>query len=161
MQKSLMISSAMIILLMLGSFASADTATELDAFWTEVARTVTVGDFDGYAATYHADAVLVSQASGTSYPIASALKGWQQGFLDTAAGHVKANVEFRFTSRLNDDTTAYETGIFHYSAYPAEGDATDQYVHFEALLVKQDGWKMMMEYQQSPATPAEWAAAAE
>jgi hypothetical protein len=138
----------------------ADTSTALDAFWAEVTRTVTEGDFDGYAATYHPDAILVSQAGDSSYPISSALKGWHQGFVDTAAGSVKAGVEFRFTSRLNDETTAHETGIFHYSAYPDEGNATDQYVHFEALLVNKDGWKMIMEYQRSPATQAEWAAAA-
>ena len=161
MRRFLKISPAMFILLIVAPFASADTATELDAFWTEVARTVAEGDFEGYAATYHPDAILVRQAGGNSYPIAAALKGWQQGFVDTAAGHVTANVEFRFTSRLNDDTTAHETGIFHYLAYPAEGDATDQYVHFQALLVKQDGWKMMMEYQQAPASQEEWVAAAE
>ena len=81
--------------------------------------------------------------------------------MDTAAGRVKASVEFRFTTRLHDETTAHETGVFHYSAIPAEGEATDQYVHFEALLINKDGWKMMMEYQQAPATPEEWAAAAE
>jgi len=149
-----------LVLALSTSHAFADTKTELDTFWAEVSRTVIEGDFDGYSATYHPDAVLVSQASNTSYPIASALKGWHQGFVETAAGHVKANVEFRFTSRINDDTTAHETGIFHYSAIPEDGDATDQYVHFEALLVKKDGWKMMMEYQQTPATQEEWAAAA-
>ena len=137
----------------------AETNAELNAFWAEVSRTVSEGDFEGYAATYHPDAILVSGAHGTSYPIASALKGWHPGFLDTAAGVVEASVEFRFTSRKNDATTAHETGIFHYQAKPSEGDATDQYVHFEALLVKKDGWKMMMEYQQTPATSEEWAGA--
>lgn len=133
---------------------------ELDAFWAEVTRAVTEGDFEGYAANYHPDAILVSQAGNTSYPIATALKSWHQGFVDTAAGRVNAIVEFRFTSRLNDETTAHETGIFHYSAYPTVGDATDNYVHFEALLVRKDSWKMMMEYQQAPATQSEWVAAA-
>ena len=146
--------------LLFAPIAYADSSAELDGFWAEVTRTVTEGDFEGYAATYHPDAILVSQSSNLSYPIASALKGWHQGFVDTAAGLVTAGVEFRFTSRLNDETTAHETGIFHYSAYPDNGDATDQYVHFEALLVNKDGWKMMMEYQRSPATQAEWAAAA-
>ena len=152
---------SLLVLLFFGTFASAETAAELDAFWIEVARTVTEGDFAGYKATYHPDAILVSGANATSYPIASAFKGWEQGFLDTKAGNVTANVEFRFTQRLNDESTAHETGIFHYTATPVEGDATDQYVHFEALLVKKGGWKMMMEYQQTPATQEEWAAAAE
>lgn len=140
--------------------AEPDAATaELDAFWAEVSRTVAEGDLDGYAATYHPDAVLVSEARETSYPIASALNGWEQGFIDTSAGKMRASVDFRFTRRLNDETTAHETGIFHYSAKPEEGEATDSYIHFEALLVRKDGWKMLMEYQKAPATMDEWAAA--
>jgi ketosteroid isomerase-like protein len=132
---------------------------ELDEFWSEVSRTIVEGDFDGYAGTYHPDAILVSSARETSYPIALALKGWEQGFDDTRSGKAQATVEFRFTRRLNDETTAHETGIFHYSSRPEEGELFEQYLHFEALLVKKDGWKMMMEYQKEPATEEEWAAA--
>jgi len=38
-------------------------------------------------------------------------------------------------------------------------ERNDSYVHFEALLIRQDGWKVMMEYQKSPATQDEWDAA--
>jgi ketosteroid isomerase-like protein len=133
-------------------------SAELDAFWAGVAGAVATGDFEGYSAAYHPDAILVNEAGGTSYPIAAALKGWEQGFDDTAAGRMKASVEFRFTKRLNDETTAYETGIFHYSAAPEEGDPVEQFLHFEALLVNKNGWKMMMEYQKAPATMEEWVA---
>jgi ketosteroid isomerase-like protein len=135
------------------------TATELNAFWAEVTRTVAEGDFAAYAATYHPDAVLVSGYKQTSYPIAAALAGWQQGFLDTQAGNMTANVEFRITQRFNGDTTAHERGIFYYSSNSEQGEATDAYIHFEALLVKKDGWKMMMEYQITNASEEEWAAA--
>jgi hypothetical protein len=51
-------------LLVLMGFApgavSAQTTSELDAFWDEMSRTVEAGDFDGYSALYHPDAVLVS-----------------------------------------------------------------------------------------------------
>lgn len=132
----------------------------LDAFWAEVSRTVAEGDFAGYAATYHADAVLVSLASGKSVPIAEALARWQQGFDDTKAGKAQANVEFRFTRRLPGDTTAHLSGIFHYWYQPRGGARDDSYVHFESLLVKQAaGWRMMMEFQKEAATPEEWNAA--
>ena len=131
----------------------------LDAFWAEVSRTVAEGDFDGYAATYHPDAVLVSGTSGSSYPIAQALEGWEQGFLATQAGEVKASVEFRFTQRLHDASTAHETGIFRYAVEEPGGEAVAQFIHFEALLVFKDGWKMVMEYQKTPATQEEWDAA--
>ena len=140
--------------------AAPDPVAELDAFWAGAASTVAEGDFDGYAATYHSDAVLVSLASGTSVPIASALAGWKSGFDDTKAGKATAGVEFRFTQRLYSETTAHDTGIFHYWFAPAGGERSDIYVHFEGLLVQKDGaWKLVMEYQKQPATAEEWAAA--
>jgi len=120
---------------------------------------VAEGDFEGYAATYHADAILVSGLSGTSYPISQALDGWKQGFLDTKAGEMTASVEFRFTQRITDATTAHETGIFHYSVVDADGQRTEQFIHFEGLLTKKGDWKMIMEYQKSLATREEWEAA--
>lgn len=130
---------------------------ELDAFWKETSRTVKQGDFTGYAATFHEAATLVSGSSKTSQPIARALARWKQGFVDTKAGRIKASVAFRFSQRIGDKTTAHETGIFLYSATDADGKPTKAYIHFEALLVKQEGhWKMMMEYQKSKATTEEW-----
>lgn len=146
-------------LLALPATAPAQVTTELDAYWAEVSRTVGEGDFEGYAELYHPDAVLVAGGSGT-YPIARALAGWKQGFDDTREGRAKAGVEFRLTERLNDATTAHETGIFRYTLAPEEGDDVIAQVQFEALLVKKNGkWLMVMEYQKGPATDAEWAAA--
>jgi ketosteroid isomerase-like protein len=136
----------------------AQTTAELDAYWAEVARTVQAGDFEGYSALYHEDAVLVSNFTNNSYPIAGALAEWEQGFIDTRSGASKARVRFRFSQRLNDRTTAHETGIFNYRFESASGEVADQYVHFQALLVKKDGWRMVMEYQQSAATTDEWEA---
>jgi len=131
---------------------------ELDAFWAEVARTVAEGDFEGYAATYHPDAVLVSGINGTSYPIAKALEGWREGFDDTRAGATETSVEFRFSARLFGPTTAHETGMFRYVLRTPGGSSLEQTLHFEALLVKKDGWKLIMEFQKSLASAAEWEA---
>jgi ketosteroid isomerase-like protein len=138
--------------------ARAQVTSELDAYWSEISRTVADGDFEGYANLYHPDAVLVLDGSGT-HPIAVALAGWKQGFDDTRAGRAKAGVTFRFTERLHDETTAHETGIFRYTLRSAEQDAV-ALVHFSALLVKKNGeWRMVMERQKGPATEEEWAAA--
>lgn len=131
----------------------------LDAFWAEIARTVTEGDFEAYRSSYHEDAVLVSGLAKTSQPVSQALADWEQGFIDTRAGKKAVSLEFRFTQRLSDATTAHETGMFYYSATGEDGKREHAYVHFEALLVKQDGWKTMMEYQKSSATQEEWDAA--
>ena len=131
---------------------------ELDAFWAEVSRSVREGDFAGYSATCHDKGVLVSGSSSSSYPLSKALARWKQGFLDTRAGNLKANVDFRFSQRLGDTTTAHETGIFLYTTETEAGGPTSAYVHFEALLVNEGRWRVMMEYQKTPATADEWAA---
>ncbi len=146
-------------LLALPATAPAQITTELDAYWAEVSRTVEEGDFEGYAELYHPDAVLVMKSSGT-VPIAEAVAGWKQLFVDTHAGKAMAGVEFRLTERLNDATTAHETGLFRYTFEPEEGDDAVSLVRFEALLVKRDGrWLMVMEYQKDPTSDAEWGAA--
>lgn len=149
---------AITLLVAPSALAADDKArlAELDAYWVEASRTVKEGDFAGYSATFHEAATLVSGSSKTSYPIAKALARWKQGFADTKAGKIKASVEFRFSQRIGDATTAHETGIFIYSTVDADGKATKAYIHFEALLVKRESWKMMMEYQKSKATAEEW-----
>jgi len=133
--------------------------SELDAYWAEVSRAVGEGDFEGYKATCHEDGVLVSGSRKNSQPLSEALARWNKDFVATKAGKVKANVEFRFSQRFGDGTTAHETGIFHYRAVDSEGKSKDRYIHFEGLLVKKNGkWKILMEYQKSKATLEEWKA---
>ena len=74
-------------------------------------------------------------------------------------GKMKASVSFRLTHRLHDESTAHETGIYHYTSNPEQGQPRDDYVHCEMLLVKRNGWKILMEYQKGPATEEEWVAA--
>lgn len=131
---------------------------ELDDLWAIVSRTVRTGDFEAYASTYHPDAVLVSGVKKMSQPIAEALKRWKHEFTDTATGKMKASVEFRFSQRLGDDTTALESGIFLYSFTGDDGQWRKEYIHFECLMVKRDGWKVLMEHQKSKATEQEWEA---
>jgi len=129
---------------------------EMDAYWTEVSRCVNEGDFDGYKATFHEDAVYVSGTNGEAYPISDALTRWKPDFTTTKSGKIKASVEFKFSTRLGDGTTAHETGIFHYTSVDADGVENSYYIKFEALLVKQGTWKAMMEYQKSEATEEDW-----
>ncbi|MEX0646715.1 MAG: nuclear transport factor 2 family protein [Balneolaceae bacterium] len=138
-------------------FALHPAGNEIDDFYAELSRTVEEGDFEGYAALYHEDAVLVNGISGTSVPIATALAGWKPGFDDTKAGRMEAGVEFRFTDRIHDEMTAHDTGIFRYYSQTEGADPEPAYIHFQALFVRSDGeWKMMMEYQSELASHAEW-----
>lgn len=131
--------------------------TELNDFWQEVSRTIEEGDFEAYAATFHEKATLVSGISDKAYPIATALAGWKKEFDDTKSGVRKSSVAFKFSKRLGDATTAYESGIFYYS-FELDGQKNGYYIHFDGLLVKDGTWKMMMEYQKSSATKEDWDA---
>lgn len=131
----------------------------LDAYWAEVSRAVREGDFEAYKATCHEEGVLVAGTKKTSQPLSQALARWKKEFDATKAGKMEASVTFRFSQRMGDATTAHETGIFLYAATNAEGKPIAEYIHFEGLLIKQDGkWKILMEYQKSKATEKEWDA---
>ncbi len=141
------------------SLADSLRINELNRYWAELSRTVHEGDFEGYKATYHPDAVCVF-TTGTrkvSSPIEDQLVLWKPGFLDTKSGKTKSNVEFRFSQRVGSATTAYETGIFYFTATDKDGKTSGGMVHFESLLVKKNGkWLAVMEYQKSRATKEEW-----
>lgn len=152
----LTVGASVALLFGLGGQVSAQVIAELDAFWNEVSGSVESGDFPRYSATYHPDAVVIFGSN--TQPIATALASWESGFDDTRAGRVTASVQFRFSERRNDATTAHETGIFRYEAGTPGAEGSVQFVHFEALLVKREGWKMLMEFQRGPASQAEWEA---
>ena len=130
---------------------------ELDQFWNKLSNTVQEGDLEGYAAAYHEDAVVVF-GSIKSITIKEALANWAQGFIDTKAGKATSNVEFRFSERIGDETTAYETGMFSFTLKDDTGKNVEYYDHLNALLVKKDGtWLCVMEYQKA-ATKEDWEA---
>lgn len=162
MKKFLLFLASLALVLACVPFAIADndvTISELDAMWAEVSRTVFEGDFEGLAAVYHEDAVLVNGASHFSYPIIDALERWKPGIESTKNGEMRAKVSFRFSQRLNDATTAHETGMFYYSSTPTGEETSANIVNFEALLVKKNGeWKVVMEYQKSSGTVEDWNA---
>jgi ketosteroid isomerase-like protein len=143
------------------AFADQEKArlAELDKFWAEVSRTVKEGDFEGYSATCHPEAVLVTGTKKLSYPLTQALARWKKEFDDTKSGERESSAAFRFSQRLGDSTTAHETGVLLYSFRQGDGEMKHEYIHLEALLLKKDdGWKIIMEYQKGPATEEEWKA---
>lgn len=135
--------------------------TEIDAYWREVERSVREGDFEAYSATIHPDAVIISGTKQVSYPLRQALNRWESDFAETRSGKVKGEVSFRFAHRYRDTNTSHESGIFRYRSTPEDGDATTDYVAFEALLTKKEGrWQMLMENQIGPASREQWDALA-
>ena len=130
---------------------------EIDRAWDKIKDTITKGDFRSLKSSYHRDAILVNGISKKCYPIKTALDGWKQGFDDTKAGSMDANLELKFSQRIFDSFTAHETGIFHYYTIDKKGVQTDTYVHFESLWIKkQHKWFMIMENQKSKTNKEEW-----
>jgi len=148
--------------------AFADDAVDHEAlndYWRSVSTHLAEGNFEAVSATYHPEAVLVSEYLGTSYRIARALKRWKPGIDATRAGDEFSMVEFRITRRLSSEDTSHEQGMFHFRTGPTMSGANpdefeEAYVHFEALLLKNDRWTLVMEYQKQPASLGEWRAAA-
>ena len=136
-----------------------DLIRELDQYWARVSQAVKTGDLKAYRATCHSDGVLVSGKGGKSELLSEALVRWGKEFTDTKAGKMKAQVEFRFSDRKMGKNTVHETGIFLYSSQIKGEEWKKEYIHFEALLVKKNGeWQILMEFQKSPASEAEWSA---
>lgn len=69
-------------------------------------------------------------------------------------------VEFRFSQRIGNETTAHETGIFIFTSMDNHGEIKGKHIiHFEMLLIKKElDWHAIMEYQKSEATQEEWDA---
>jgi len=127
----------------------------LDNYWSEVSRTVNEGDFKAYVKTCDTKGVLVEGIGKKAYPLSDALKRWKKEFVDTKLGIRQSSVKFRFSQRLGDSKAAHETGIFLYT-FEQDGKKGSEYINFEALLVKDGTWKIMMEYQKSRATKEDW-----
>jgi ketosteroid isomerase-like protein len=133
---------------------------ELNSYWLALARTAKEGDFNGMKSLYHEDAVLVK--IDTTIAISEAFKfRWKKEIMQVKNGERANTVEFRFSKRIGNNITAFETGIFHYTSIETSTGTSlgDSYVHFETLLVKvNDQWVALMEYQKTEATMKEWEA---
>jgi len=138
------------------SFAQ-NRITELNAYWSEVKEKVEAGDVSGYGATFHEDGILVSDRSKVCYSLKEALEKWKDGLEKTNKGITKVNLDFRFSERTGDITTAFEKGIFRHNLQDENGERKERFIHFDALLTKKNGkWQLMLEHQKLPATKEEW-----
>jgi hypothetical protein len=150
-------------IILTGSFAfnlSAEEKIEAfstDSLYEELIRTVVENDFDGMAATYHKDAVLVSPKSTAL--ISNVIPRWRADGEKLKASGGRATLSFRFKRRQVDETTAFEQGIFRYGTMDAEGKESIAFVHFEDLNLLIIGkWHTIMERQMGAATADEWNA---
>ena len=150
-------------IILTGSFAIDLAAEEkieafgTDSLYEELIRAVVENDFDGMAAAYHKDAVLVSP-KGTAL-ISNEIPRWRADGEKLKASGGRATLSFRFKKRQVDEATAFEQGIFRYGTIDAEGKESIAFAHFEDLNLLVNGkWHTIMERQIDVATEDEWNA---
>ncbi len=132
--------------------SSADIDREV---WTVIVDTVAKDDIVRMGGVYTPEAVIVSPNS--TQAIKAALDRWGRDMVTNKAKGTRAAVEFRFSKRIDNATTAFETGIFNYGTTDKDGVRTGGYYPFEELLVKTDGhWRIVMERQFAGVTEADW-----
>jgi len=141
-----------------GTAASGPSTAAIDAeVWSAITASVADQDIDAMAATYHPDAVVVTP--GGTVPTREQLPRWGKDMEIAKARGATATVEFRFSKRLDNAATAFETGIFKYSVIDSAGKSTSFIIPMEALLVRTNGrWVVVMEHQFAAVGPAEWDA---
>ena len=138
-----------------GASQPASSTPEIDrTIWSAFTATVVADDIVGMGRLYASDAVLVTPKGTT--PIKQTLERWGRDMVAAKARGDKASVEFRFSLRQDDSTTAFEAGIFKYTVISKSGVSIPQFVPFEVLLVKTGRWSVLMERQLAPVTQAEW-----
>lgn len=148
--------SVMVVSTSAAQTAPASSAQEIDReVWSVLVATVAADDIVGMGRTYFPDAVLVSP-TGTS-SIKDTLARWGRDMAAAKARGDKATVEFRFSRRQDDSTTAFEAGIFKYTVIAKSGLSTPKFYPFEMLLAKTNGkWLVLMERQFAEVTADAW-----
>jgi ketosteroid isomerase-like protein len=123
--------------------------------WSVLAATVANDDIAGMGAVYFPNAVLVSPTGTTA--IKDTLERWGRDMAAAKAKGNRAAVEFRFTQRLDNATTAFDAGLFKYTVIEKAGAASSKYYPFEILLAKTNGkWLILMERQFAEVSQGAW-----
>ena len=133
------------------------TSQDIDAdVWAVVSATVATGDAVGMGRTYHPDAVLVNGTKTAT--IVETLVRWTDGMAKAKREGGRSTVAFRFATRQDNASTAFESGIFKLTDFDRAGAATVTFIPFEILLVKKDGtWRILMERQLAVVDEAAWS----
>jgi hypothetical protein len=131
---------------------------ELDAFWAGVVKSVTQWSIPAQKATYHPDAVGAYGTAGsyTTRLIWADFAAREADSASTEDPRRQRILEFRFSSRVHDASTAHEVGLYHFWA-----EGRDHYYGtVDSYLVKKDGrWVILVEIQfEPPVTKADWDA---
>ena len=132
--------------------------SEIDnELWKPLIKSVYDADYTLHESCYHPAAVMVFEMNNKS----SSGKEWLEGRVKPGFAERKGQpkttyLKMRFDKRINNEVTAFETGIFLFSSIK-DGVRNTSYIHFEFLMTKENGkWELLMENQRKRGTLEDW-----
>ncbi len=125
--------------------------------WKPIIKSVLESDYETHAACYHLSAVVVMEMNNQSMTGKQWLENVKIDFEKQKDAPKTTYLKFRFDKRIYSSNTAFETGIYSYSAVDKNGIRRTNYTYFEGLSVRENGkWQIIMENQKKRATLRDW-----
>jgi len=126
--------------------------------WKPLIESVYEADYPLHESCYHPSAVMVLEIGGETMSGKQWLEGVKAGFEERKMQAKTTFIKMRFSKRLHDSVSGYETGIFLFSNI-RDGERTNKYIKFEFLLTRENGkWQLLLENQQERLTEEDWNA---
>jgi len=126
--------------------------------WKPLIESVNEADYPLHESCYHPSAVMVLEITGETMSGKQWLEGVKTGF-EARKNQAKTTfIKMRFSKRLHDSVSGFETGIFLFSSI-RDGQRNNRYIKFEFLLTRENGkWQLLLENQQERMTEEDWNA---
>ncbi|MCP4313823.1 MAG: nuclear transport factor 2 family protein [Bacteroidetes bacterium] len=126
--------------------------------WMPLMESVYEADYPLHESCYHPSAIMVLEISGKTMSGKQWLEGVKAGFEERKNQAKTTFLKMRFSKRLHDSVSGYETGIFLFSSI-RDGERKNAYIKFEFLLTRENGkWQLLLENQQERLTEEDWNA---
>ena len=126
--------------------------------WKPLIESVYEADYPLHESCYHPSAVMVLEITGKTMSGKQWLEGVKAGFEERKTEAKTTFLKMRFSKRLHDPVSGYETGIFLFSSI-RDGERRNAYIKFQFLLTRENGkWQLLLENQQERMTEEDWNA---
>lgn len=116
-----------------------------DQVWSVFTESYRLTDADMYVTIYHPDIIRASAkrvVSGAEY--IAEIKDWFEDIKKN--GRQTGDIQFRFLSRVSNDDSAFERGVFRWVFTGPDGNERTSYGEFQVALKKYNGvWKILFD----------------
>jgi hypothetical protein len=135
-----------------------DYGAQIDKeIWKPIIKSVLESDYETHAACYHPSAVVVMEMNNQSMTGKQWLENVKIDFAKLKDAPKSTYLKLRFDKRIFSSNTAFETGVYSYSAIDENRIRRTSYTSFESLAVRENGnWQIIMEHQKERVTIKEW-----